>query len=846
MPVDISKHLDKAKKYLERNKLADAAEAYQSALNEAPNNPEALQGLGDIHTRMGQPDRAATYYGPLFDRLFDLRDENKALVLYTRALRGTQQPPERMARYALLLQRQGRTTDAIENYVAASELLLARGKQEPALDCLDRAAQLDPENVGRQFAAGCLAEQLGRSAIAVRAFLRAAQLSEAAGDPNASLALLERAYKLAPADRGPALLYAQALLRRGQAGDAVGLLNPHANTESDAVFLNTLSQALTANGELDRARGVLERLLRQDAATLPRLFDLARLYMEGGQEDKAVALLRSLQDWAISARRENDFANGMDALAASYGDSAQLAEFCAAVYAALNRESAYFHAMERLFDIYLKAGDSARAGDALDRLAEIDPYDSGNQKRLQQLESSGNPVLIERIRARLAQVATNTPRQGADPEPADEEGSSDSPGDLPALEDLVVQAEIFLQYSLQSKAIETLQRIAKSFPGEEDRNKRLRSLYKMSGWWPEGKGEPAPAKSQAAARADSNATDNADTLRDLAKLSEISQSLHRQPSAKAIVATAIQEVGQHMRATRCFAVLGAAGRPPQMASEYCAPGLEPSPGALLVRLLAQFEQATPDGLGGLLLQQQSAPLLAELGLDSMQGVFVIDPETKTQAGVMLAGYAGAHAWRPHEKYFLQTVGDQMLLGVSHTRLRTMTRTLGAADEKTGLLTRSSYLDCLLQETQRTQAQGGAFTVALVQMDRGVELLRQYGEAAVERYLEQLAQAFRPVARQSDLAIKYTSWAIAFILPDTPQAAGESQAERIRQAGAAVRPPWEGPVALSASVAEAAVRAGYDNEDIVTELVNRAEAGLDEALRRGGSALVSLSVQALRA
>ena len=38
-----------------------------------------------------------------------------------------------------------------------------------------------------------------------------------------------------------------------------------------------------------------------------------------------------------------------------------------------------------------------------------------------------------------------------------------------ALEDLIVQVEIFLQYSLQSKAVERLQRIAELFPDEEDK-----------------------------------------------------------------------------------------------------------------------------------------------------------------------------------------------------------------------------------------------------------------------------------------------------------------------------------------------------------------------------------------
>jgi len=35
----------------------------------------------------------------------------------------------------------------------------------------------------------------------------------------------------------------------------------------------------------------------------------------------------------------------------------------------------------------------------------------------------------------------------------------------PSLEDLMVQAEIFLQYSLQPKALERLQRVAQLFPG---------------------------------------------------------------------------------------------------------------------------------------------------------------------------------------------------------------------------------------------------------------------------------------------------------------------------------------------------------------------------------------------
>src|SRR5207244_6229109 len=78
---------------------------------------------------------------------------------------------------------------------------------------------------------------------------------------------------------------------------------------------------------------------------------------------------------------------------------------------------------------------------------------------------------------------------------------------MQALEDVIVKTEIVLQYSLQSKALEGLQKIASLFPGEEARNARLSSLYQTANWWPPcaqtpqdepaAKGGPAAAASSA-------------------------------------------------------------------------------------------------------------------------------------------------------------------------------------------------------------------------------------------------------------------------------------------------------------------------------------------------------------
>jgi GGDEF domain-containing protein len=109
-------------------------------------------------------------------------------------------------------------------------------------------------------------------------------------------------------------------------------------------------------------------------------------------------------------------------------------------------------------------------------------------------------------------------------------------------------------------------------------------------------------------------------------------------------------------------------------------------------------------------------------------------------------------------------------------------------------------------------------------------------------MEQLGETVHAIVRQSDLAIKYTSWALAIVLPDTPLSGAKRFAEKLKAALSGLRPPWDsGPLTMSVAIAEAIVSQDYDNEDIVTDLINRVESGLEEARKRGGNEIVSLEL-----
>ena len=49
MTPDVTKHLERAKRCLEKNRVEDAIEAYQAVLEAAPTHQEAMQALGDLY-----------------------------------------------------------------------------------------------------------------------------------------------------------------------------------------------------------------------------------------------------------------------------------------------------------------------------------------------------------------------------------------------------------------------------------------------------------------------------------------------------------------------------------------------------------------------------------------------------------------------------------------------------------------------------------------------------------------------------------------------------------------------------------------------------------------------------
>ena len=847
--AELAKRVERAEKLLQKGKTPEALEEYLLVLRDDPENDIVRQLAADLCLSLSRNADAVKLLGELFEKQVGAGDATRASLTYKKLARHGNPTWQQKFRFGQLLEGSNKKL-AVGTYEAALQDVAKLGKKQELAEILDRIVAIEPTQANLLRVAE-LASELGNRKASAAAFQRIAVLAESEGGEVAQW--YERAYQEDSTDQGIALSYGKSLLAQGQVGAAIFILEPQLNSgQVTPALRETYADALVAAGRFGEAEPMVWQLFEQNPARVQQVIGLIGNFLDSEQDAAAVELARKLEQFQRRRGERRQFIAIMEDITGAHRASPEILEFLSELYNSSNRENDYCQTLLKLFDLYCSTSDFAKAAECLDRAAEVDPYEPGHLKRLEMLRGKVDESRFKVIASRFSSAAK------APEERVQAEGPTLGAG---TLQDLMLQAEILVQYGMRTKAVERLQRIQELFPREEERNEDLQRLYLAAGVTPRYAGSAplppaAPAPVQTAPAPPPVAVpDPAADVRSFTRVAEITRKLYHQGTAPAVLATAVKEIGAHWEASRCVAVMGKPGLSPTAMDEFCAEGFKKTGVGAVGELVASLQQAV-DGHEPLAIQDAAKnpalegvkKIVNEMGATSILAVPLSDGQETV--GMLVVIHSRARAWQQSDLVVLKTLTEQMVIALNNAGLRRLVKNLSVTDEKSGLLKRASYIDLLLAESKRAIQNGSSLSVVLLQFGKSAALIKEHGEAEVQAMIERAGQLFAANIRSNDLAFRYDNTTIAILLGETAEKEAVMAIEKLRKIVSGLKLPAKDGVAqpaqFSAGVAEAVIRNEYDPVDVVTEIINRVEQALGQAIVQGPGKVVALGPASLAA
>src|SRR5438874_59881 len=818
---EIARRVERGEKLLQKGKPAEALEEFLQTLALDPANDTVRQMAADLSLSLQRLPEAVRLLGELFERQVSAGDGMRASLTYKKLARFASPSTEQKIRFAELLEKSNRKL-SVETYETALEDYSRQGRKADALALLKKIVALDGS--GRNMLRlGELSSEAGDTKQAAAAFVNLAKQAETSGgDPTQ---WYERAYGEDAADEVIALGYARCLIQQQQVGAAIFVLDPMASAgNSSPEFRDLYSKALLSANRLSEAAPLVWQIFEQNPSRIEQVRDLIGALLDSQLDNDAVVLAKKLEHFQRCKGERRAFLAMMQDVVAGHRASVEMLEFLADQFNTANREADYCATLLKLFDQYCQLGNYSKAGDALDRAAEIDSYEQGHQKRLAMLKGKIDENRFQVIASRFTGAAPVTPARN--------EEKTVGAG---TLQDLMLQAEILVQYGMRNKALERLQRIQQLFPHEEERNPDLHQLYMSAGLMPQYAPSAAPTQPVApvatvVAPADAAVPD----MSGFARIPEITRKLNQQNTAQAVLNTAATEIGTQWNLERCVVALRKPGLAISGLKEFCAEGTKPAKSDVFEDLICRLHDLAvvqgplsfPDVASAHEIKE-FAQHLTPLGVRSLLAVPLGDGAESL--GIMLLLSGEYRNWSSNDSLVFKMIAEQAATALGNVGLRRLVKNLSVTDENSGLLKRASYLDLLMGEIRRAWQQSTPTSVLLMKF--GAALGKEPGEGSVDSPMQRMGQIVAANIRQNDLAFRYTANTIAIVLGETSEREAMLAVEKMRRViGAAA----EKQVATSfnAGVAEAVLRQEFDPVDIVTEVINRAERALEKSVAAG--------------
>lgn len=435
--VDKSQIIKEAQRYLSRGQIDKAIEEWEKLIKEYRDG-NVYNTIGDLYLKKGDKKAAIDYYHRAASFFRSEGFSLKALALYKKILNLNISDSSSLIALGELSEEKGLATDATKYYLAATDALLKENKKNEIVDIYKRIIALSPTNIAlRDRVAGLFLKE-GLTHDALTEYLNIAKIYEESNNLEQAQNYLNKALELNPDEKDALKCLAGLMERLGSLSEAIKYLERLINAYHDD--LESLIKCAILLKKVGRYEDALEYLskaieLKPEDVELYRLMGETYLLLKDKQ--RAWDSYKKVVDSLIGEKRINEALE----ITEQFRDFAPLevGRLQISLFRAKGDKEKEFQSLLFLADLLYDQGLHDDAIGLYKEALQIHPDDM-NLKRL------------------LAEIEVR---------PIEEK----------TIEELLIDADIFIKYSLFDEARAILEDLKVKDPRNIEVHRRLKSLY---------------------------------------------------------------------------------------------------------------------------------------------------------------------------------------------------------------------------------------------------------------------------------------------------------------------------------------------------------------------------------
>lgn len=523
--------LQEAEKLAARGKLDAAIKEYRRALDQAPNDTNTLNRLGDLLVRVNRIDEAIDVYQQIAEHFAQDGFFLKAIAIFKKVNRLDPQRTQTYERLADLYFKQGLIVEGRQQLTTLADWFLRGRNLTEAVRIFRRLTELEPSNFQARAKLVDLLVQTGDAQAATTEIDALGRFLLSRNMVDEAVKLYHRAIELGPESGDFVAPCIDALLGAGRVQPAVELARKAIEgTKGGWELRRAAARASAEAGDLDSARAYLDELMPE----IGERTDIVQLYgdvmLRVGEAEEAKEYLLPAVDRLLRAGDVARAATLVKRLLRSAPTDIEVLTRAGRVFEKLGDHDMVVTIEVGLAEAYVREGKKSEAADLHRRIMRRNPTDPALIKRLgemaellgisaaQRLAAAPSPPTTPPPDRPVAPILRPAPPHPIPPPPAPEDEISVefidvdippeasledtgaakldtdvwaapepparplAPGAEPTssapspADEMFTEAQVFAKYGLVDKAISHLQRLLALFPEHEQARSLLTSL----------------------------------------------------------------------------------------------------------------------------------------------------------------------------------------------------------------------------------------------------------------------------------------------------------------------------------------------------------------------------------